>query len=218
MLFGLRIVAFVTLPSTVGLIVFREEIVSLLFQRGAFDSVATMMTSRALLFYATGLFALGGIRILAPAFFARKDTRTPAYIAAGILSLHVILCTVMSRQFGLAGIALADSISATLNMCLLIFFLRRAIQLPIIKSFILPSMVFGAAAAAMGLIARPVLGWTRSLLSGLPVSNALALVLTIMLLAGFYGLACKLAGRPEPAQLLSSWLMRRSAETGGGDD
>jgi putative peptidoglycan lipid II flippase len=218
-LFGLRIVAFITIPSAVGLVVLRTDVVRLLFERGAFDVVATAATSEALLFYALGLFALGGVRVIAPAFYARKDTRTPVIVAAISLGFHVILCWVLSRNMGLGGIALADSITATLNMTLLILTFRRACGLPLLRTFLIPVAVFLAAAAVMGALCEPVLGWLRSLLAGLPGANAIAVIATLILMAGFYFGLCRLMGREEPASVLSAMTRGRRSHRqseGGG--
>lgn len=213
LLFGLRVVAFITIPSAVGLIALRVDLIRLLFQRGAFDGVATSATSEALFFYAMGLFALGGIRIVAPAFYALKDTRTPVIVGAITLGIHVVLCTLLSRRLGLGGIALADSISATLNMTILIAAFRRRCGLPLVRTFILPAILFAGAAAAMGLLCAPVLGWLRGALAGLPATEVLSVLLTLILMAAFYFLVCTLAGREEPRRVLEA--LRLSRRTGG---
>ncbi len=69
------------LPAMVGLMILREPIISLLFQRGAFDSEAVHMTADALLFYCTGLWAFAAVRVVIPAFYALKDTKTPVRMA-----------------------------------------------------------------------------------------------------------------------------------------
>lgn len=202
LLFGLRTVAFVTIPAAAGLIALRRDVIAVLFERGAFDAPATSLTSVALLYYAMGLFALGGMRIMAPAFYARKDTRTPVLVAAVTLGIHVILCTVLSRRMGLGGIALADSISAMLNMVLLIAIFRRRTGLPLLRSFVLPAALFAGAAAVMGSLCAPVLGWLRALSDGLPAGRVVSLLATLFLMAGLYFLLCALAGREEPARVL----------------
>ncbi len=71
--FGLRLVLMINIPATVGLLALREPILSLLFERGAFDAEATRLTAQALLAYGLGLMAFSAIKVLAPAFYAMKD-------------------------------------------------------------------------------------------------------------------------------------------------
>jgi len=212
LLFGLRLVAFVTVPAMAGLIVLRREIVAVLFERGAFDANATRLTSTALFYYAMGLFAFGGIKVVAPAFYARKDTRTPVKLATITLITHILLCSFLSRRMGLGGIALADSITGTMDMTLLIFAFRRKIGLPLLRPFVGPVLLFGAAAMVMGAVALPLLRWMTPLCSDLPQGNAVALVSTLLLCAALYFSLCLALGRREPRSILASMnpLKRRS--------
>jgi len=209
LLFGLRLVAFVTVPAMAGLIVLRREIVAVLFEHGAFDVEATRMTSTALFYYAMGLFAFGGIKVIAPAFYARKDTRTPVKLATITLVTHIILCSFLSARMGLGGIALADSITGTMDMTLLLLAFRRAVGLPLLKTFIVPVAVFGGAAAVMAMLASPLLGWLTPRCAGLPQGQAVALVATLVVSAAFYFAVTFALGRKEPMSILSSMVLRR---------
>jgi len=212
LLFGLRLVAFVTVPAMAGLIVLRREIISVLFERGAFDAAAVGMTSTALLYYAMGLFAFGGIKIVAPAFYARKDTRTPVKLATITLCTHIVLCSILSRKMGLGGIALSDSITATMDMTLLILAFRRQVGLPLFRSFVVPVATFGAAAILMAALCPLVLARLSPWCASLPQGRAIALVATLVIGAGVYfGVSFGL-GRREPATILASMNpLRRGA-------
>lgn len=124
---ALRMVLFITLPSMAGLIVLRDPIVRLLFERGAFDSQATRLTADALLYYAFGLWAVAGSRIVIQALYALQDTLTPV-VAAGIsIGANLILMALLAAPMGPAGLALAVSLASVLNLGLLLLFLRRKI-------------------------------------------------------------------------------------------
>ena len=122
--FALRQVALITIPASVGLLILREEIVSVLFQYGAFTAESTAMTSAALGGYSVGLMAFAGIRIVAPGFYAMRDTRTPVKIAAVAMVTNVVGCLGLIPWMGHAGIALANSLAAYINIGLLLAFLR----------------------------------------------------------------------------------------------
>src|SRR5438270_55075 len=85
---GLELALLLTLPAAVGLGVLAQPILATLFQRGAFDAAATAATAPALTAYAAGLPAFVLIKILAPGFFARRDTGTPVKIAAVAMAVN----------------------------------------------------------------------------------------------------------------------------------
>jgi len=121
---ALKFVFFISIPAMVGLIVLREPIVTLLFQRGAFDAQATRLTAEALLYYSLGLWAFSAVRIVAAAFFAMQDTRTPVKMAGLSILANVILGVVLMKPLDHSGLALATSLSSILNLGLLV----RALQ------------------------------------------------------------------------------------------
>jgi putative peptidoglycan lipid II flippase len=215
LLFGLRLAAFITVPAAAGLLVLRQEVISVLFQHGAFDAAAADASAEALFYYAMGLFAFGGVRVVAPAFYARKDTTTPVVVAGFTLFAHLILCSVLAPRLGLGGIALADSISATLNMTLLILVFRSRFGLDLVRSFAGPITIFTGAAVAMGALCGPVLGWLQAALAGFPWTEAASLFLTLGSMAGFYFALCALLGRPEPRIVLSGFNPFRRRTTSG---
>jgi putative peptidoglycan lipid II flippase len=116
---------FLTLPAAVALVVLAEPIISVLFERGAFDSASVKSTSAALAMYAIGLPAYVVIKALVPGFFAREDTVTPVKIAAAALLLNLILNLVLMGPFLHVGIAVATAISAWCNALGLAFILKR---------------------------------------------------------------------------------------------
>jgi putative peptidoglycan lipid II flippase len=120
----LKLVFFITIPATVGLMILREPIVALLFQRGEFDSSATRLTAQAVLYYSTGLWAFAAVRIVAAAFFALQDTRTPVKMAGISIFTNIVLGIVLMKPLAHGGIALATSLASILNLGLLLGALR----------------------------------------------------------------------------------------------
>jgi len=117
--FTFRLVSFISIPAMVGLISLKTPIINLLFQRGLFDYSATIMTAKALLFYSVGLWAIAGARVIVPAFYSLQDTWTPLKIALICLGANVIFNTILIIPLKHAGLALATSLSSTLNLILL---------------------------------------------------------------------------------------------------
>jgi putative peptidoglycan lipid II flippase len=130
--YALRLIAFVTLPSTALLMLVAPELVATLFQFGAFDAESTRKTSEALVFHAIGLFFIGQGRVVTQVFFACKDMATPTRVSLLDAGLNVALCLALSGPLGHAGIALAASLSALAHGAVLQGLLRRVhgISLP----------------------------------------------------------------------------------------
>jgi putative peptidoglycan lipid II flippase len=117
--FTFRLVSFISVPAMVGLIALKTPIINLLFQRGQFDYHATIMTAKALLFYSVGLWAIAGARTVVPAFYSLQDTWTPLKIGLICLGANVIFNSMLIYPMKHAGLALATSLSSTLNLILL---------------------------------------------------------------------------------------------------
>lgn len=124
---ALRMVFFITIPSMVGLIVLGKLIIQVFFERGVFGPNSTLMTYEALLFYSLGLWAFSGIRIVVAAFYAFQDTKTPVKVAIVALVANLILSLLLMGPLRHGGLALALSLASSLQLCLLIFFLKRRI-------------------------------------------------------------------------------------------
>jgi putative peptidoglycan lipid II flippase len=146
----LRLTFFIIIPSTAGLIILGESIIELAFQRGEFNEFATLMTSHALMFYAAGLWAFSGIRVMISAFYAQHDAKTPVRIAVITLVVNLILGLFLMGPLEHRGLALALSLSSTLQFVILVFFFKKKVKTwdltPVLVSAgkcILASMVMG---------------------------------------------------------------------------
>jgi len=118
---GLRMVVLLALPCAVALIVFPQPLVAVVFHYGAFSAADVEMTTRALRGYGVGLMGLIGVKVLAPGFYARQDTRTPVRIALVVLVATQALNLALVPWLGHAGLALSIGLGALLNAgCLLV--------------------------------------------------------------------------------------------------
>ncbi len=124
---SILIIILLVVPITLGSMIFSEEIVVLLFGRGAFTADAIDMTSKALFFYAIGMLAFGLRDTLSRAFYSLQDTKTPMINATSGVGLNIILNLILSRYLGIGGLALATSVSAILTTGLMLITLRRKI-------------------------------------------------------------------------------------------
>src|SRR3989338_8716913 len=124
---AVRSLMLAVLPASVGFIVLSEPIIRIVFQHGRFDAYSTQSTSSAFFFYSFGLLSCCLIKILANAFYAMQDTRTPVKVMALSVGLNVIFCLLLMRPLKIGGLTLASTISATFNMALLYGCLRKRV-------------------------------------------------------------------------------------------
>lgn len=124
---GVNVILLVTVPATIGMILLAKPVVHLFFERGAFTSDATNMTSIALIFYSVGLVGSSLRLMLNRVYYSFQDTVTPMKNGAIAVVINIIFNLILVRKMEHAGLALATSISATATTILLFLSLRKKI-------------------------------------------------------------------------------------------
>ena len=128
---ALRGVILLALPASVGLMLLRAPLVSLLYQRGEFDERSVQIVSWALLWYAAGLVGHSIMEILTRVFYAQQDTKTPVIIGTIAMGLNVVFSISFSRLFEFigwmphGGLALANSLATALEATALFIVMRK---------------------------------------------------------------------------------------------
>ncbi|MCS6896451.1 MAG: murein biosynthesis integral membrane protein MurJ [Nitrospira sp.] len=123
--FGLRMILFIMVPAMIGLILLRTPIVHLFFEHGTFTAQDTAETALAVLCYAVGLWAFGGVRIIVAAFYSLQDTTTPAVSAAIAVAANILFSLILMSSLGASGLALATALAAMVNGGILVAVLNR---------------------------------------------------------------------------------------------
>jgi putative peptidoglycan lipid II flippase len=124
---SLKMICFIILPISLCIAVLSRPLIKVLFERGEFGVYSTSITSWALLFYAFGLIAFAGVKIIISCFYSLQDTVTPVRTAFLSLLVNIILNLVLMFPLKVGGLALASSLSASLNFFLLYSILDRRI-------------------------------------------------------------------------------------------
>ena len=122
---SLRLAACLTFPATVGLILFRHEIVALLYEGGSFTAADTLKTSQVVLLYALGLFSYSAVKIAVPVFYALDDTRTPVTVSLLTVGIKIVLNLILIVPFGFFGLVAATTAASWCNLGLLARQLRK---------------------------------------------------------------------------------------------
>jgi len=131
---SLRGVILLSMPASIGLILLRQPILAMIYQRGAFDEQSTQMVAWALLWYAAGLVFHSIYEVLARSFYAMHDTKTPVLVGLGAMGLNVVLSFTLSALFERigwmphGGLALANSLATGLEATILIILMRRRLN------------------------------------------------------------------------------------------
>jgi putative peptidoglycan lipid II flippase len=208
---SLKLTFLITIPAALGLIVLAEPLVATLFHGGEFSDYDVRMTALSLQAFSIGLVGFSLVKILAPAYFAREDTKTPVKIGLIALavnfSLSVILAYSLTRsgyEGTHAGLALATSVAAIINAWLLYRGLRRDGVIVHGKGWLALMWRFAGANILMTLslvwLNRPLAWWLENSL----IDRTLWLSLTIGVGCGIYLIALVAMGlRPAALQLRS---------------
>ena len=122
---GLRWVCLVCVPATVGLIVLAKPMVSTIYFHGDFTVNGVNMTSASLVAYSLGLTAIVMVKVLAPGFFARENTKTPVRVAMIAMLINLVFCLLLITSLKHVGLALATTISSICNAVMLFVLLKK---------------------------------------------------------------------------------------------
>lgn len=112
---GVKFICFLGVPALAGLIVLAEPIISVLYLRGEFGLDDLQKVVAGLIAYASGLVSYMLIKVLAPGFYARQDTKTPVRIGIKAMVANMVLNLIFAPWLGYVGLALATACSASLN-------------------------------------------------------------------------------------------------------
>ncbi len=216
--FSMRLMGFLMVPVTIGVVLLRYPIIGLILEHGEFTPEDTARTAWALLFLCLGLYAYAGRDTLTRVFYAYHDTRTPVKISVFTVALNVALSYLLMRPLGVGGLALGTTVALTFNFLVLIWLLRRKVG-PM--GFGLMFRSLGAVVAVSAVMGVVVWG-IDTLLAGAMAAGTFAygvrvvvgLVVGVLVFVG----AARLAKMPELAEIidmLRSVLKKRAARQSG---
>ena len=188
---GIRAAVFIALPATAGLILVRNLVVSVLFQRGQFTSSDTTFTAGVLFFYSLGLCGFFMQQVATRAFYSMQDSKIPARSAFAAVCVNIVLNLTLIWFMGAAGLALSTALCSYLQVVILVLTLRRRFE---------SSVLDGVLATLIKTLMATILMWIAGqfflyLCRGLPDGtgfNVLRLAIVVSLSAAVYAAAAKL--------------------------
>lgn len=206
---SIKLMMLVAVPAAIGLVLLSEPLVATIFYGGEFSASDVELTALSLEAFALGLIGFSLVKILAPAYFARENTKTPVKIGVVALVVNFVLSVLFAwlltragNPGSHAGLALATSIAAMVNALLLYLGLRRdgvirhsSDWLPLLGRLVVANTAMGA---CLVLMSRPHDWWLRESLA----DRCLWLAVTIVAAIAVYAAALLLSGlRPAALRL-----------------
>jgi putative peptidoglycan lipid II flippase len=200
----LRSVILLSVPASLGLILLREPLIRLLYQRGEFTPLSTQLVAWALLWYAVGLVGHSVVEIMVRAFYAMRDTKTPVLIGVVAMSLNVIFSVLFLAWFTRlgwmphGGLALANSLATVLEMVALLYFMRGRLKGLDGRRILIGA---GQAAGATFVMSLLLLAWLNQ-----SIDQPIWLIVVggVALGAGVYGVMVLIMGVKEARDLLNA--------------
>lgn len=150
---SIRMVVFLAVPAAAGMYLLRLPLIEVLYQRGSFTAESVTQVAYALQFFLTGLLAYAVVEITVRTFYAFHDTRTPVLAGLLIALLNVGLSVWWVRILGFGGPALANGVATTIEMVLLLAWLRRK----------LPGLTYGPLLRGLGQVGVATAGMSALL-------------------------------------------------------
>lgn len=198
--YGLRLSLFVAIPASVALAVLAQPAVAAVFGRGRFDAHSIAETTRSLRWLAAGVWAVASVRTVIPMFHALGDTRTPVWASALNLVTFFSLGLALMGPMQHAGLALAISAAAAVQLAGLLLLLRRKVGALGLRSVATSALRALAAAAVMGL-ALGALVASRDFAAGGTALNTGLFLGAVAGGAAVYLAMARLVGSPEVGEL-----------------
>jgi putative peptidoglycan lipid II flippase len=163
---SIAMILLLTIPAAVGLATLGESMIGIVYQHGRFLAFDTHQTARALSCYAVGLAGYSTIKLLAPAFYALGDSRTPMIVSMAAVLVNGLAAFTMVRiiGFGHAGLALSTSVVSTFSALMLLFLIQTRIGVLEVRKMVVDLMKILAASAAMGVVCHEVVAASHTFL------------------------------------------------------
>ena len=205
---GVNIILIITIPATIGIMLLAKPMVFLFFQRGAFDDLATSMTSGALIFYSVGLVGASLRLMLNKVFYSFQDTKTPMVNGAIAVGLNLILNLILVGPLQHMGLALATSISTTITTILLFIALRKKLGPLGMGNMVLTFIKTLISALIMGLVVYLIYYKLGAILPQVKIVQMIMLLLSVAVGAMVYFILCLLF-RIKEMKVLVRGLVKR---------
>jgi len=199
---GLRMIYFINVPATVGLIVLADLIIATLFQHGSFSQHSTQMTAQALQCFALGLPFVSGTRITSSGFYALQDAKSPVRAANVAIFANILMGALLLKPLGHLGLALGVAFGSFCNFNQQIYQFRKKVGALGLKQLLSLIIRVSFASLAMGGVLYGATPWVRFYLGEKTLARLAALIILVLLGVVTYFLFSKIFKIEESNHLL----------------
>ncbi|MFH0915346.1 MAG: murein biosynthesis integral membrane protein MurJ [bacterium] len=216
--FSMRLMGFLMVPATVGIILLRYPIIGLILEHGKFTAADTTRTAWVLLFLCLGLYAYAGRDTLTRVFYSYHDTRTPVKISVATVVINVGLSYLFMQFLGVGGLALGTTVALTINFLVLIWLLKRKIG-PVGFGKTLHSLLrVSGVSAVMGAVVWAADYFLSRAMPATTGGNAVRVVVGLVVGATAFLLVSRLVKMPELAEITDMLraVLKRTARRPAG--
>jgi putative peptidoglycan lipid II flippase len=192
---SILMILLLTIPASVGLATLGESMIGIVYQHGRFLAFDTHQTALALSCYAVGLAGYSVLKLVAPAFYALGDSRTPMVVSIASVFVNGIAAFAMVRiaGFGHAGLALTTSVVSTFSALALLILLRSKVGRLQGREILIGLGKIAVAAALMGAVCHGVVVGSHALVSAPGLARIADVAIGVPAgLASFYAIAAAL--------------------------
>lgn len=205
--YSFELLLLLILPASIGLMLCAVPVYSVFFMSGEFSFHAVKQSGLALVAYAPGLLCVGLSRVVVPAFFAMKDTRTPVWVSFWTLLVNIVLGLFLMQFWAHVGLAIALTLASLFNATVLLWLLRKRIGRLQLRSLLNSMLRILPAVAIMAAVVWSVLQSGDWGASSARFSNALILFAAVLSGVIVYLVACRMLGVKALSEVRS--LLRR---------
>jgi putative peptidoglycan lipid II flippase len=212
---ALRLALLLTIPSTVGLIMLAEPIISVLYQHGKFNAYQAGQAAGALRFYAIGLAGYAALKVLVNAFYALDRRKTPMLVSFLAVALNLLFNWIFTFQLGWGhrGLAFSTGCIATVNFLLLYALMRRHLQGLESRRMLAMLGKVAIASAALGAVCAASAHWLLADWATQSFAAKLAYLVGTIAVGGAVFTGCGVLLHIDELKLLQSAVMRRLRRT-----
>jgi putative peptidoglycan lipid II flippase len=212
---ALRLALLLTIPSTVGLIMLAEPIISVLYQHGKFNAYQAAQAAGALQFYAIGLAGYAALKVLVNAFYALDRRKTPMLVSFLAVALNLLFNWIFTFRLGWGhrGLAFSTGCIATVNFLLLYALMRRHLKGLESRRMLAMLGKVAIASAALAAVCAASMHWLLRDWATQSFPGKLAYLFGTVTVGGAVFTGCGVLLHIEELKLLQSAVMRRLRRT-----
>jgi putative peptidoglycan lipid II flippase len=206
---AIELALFLSLPAAIALLVIAEQVIHVMYQRGAFGNDAVFATSHTLMAFAFGLPAFILAKIISPAFYAHKDTKTPFKIAMICIGINLFFNLALMFPLQYVGMALATSIAGWANVIMMAVLLQKRTWLSIDRELVKKVIKMLAAALVMACVLYGLKGMIVQVMWSGEITRFIGLLAVVLLGLETYLIAGWVLNIMNIRALVKDWITRK---------